>query len=129
MSLASPQFIKDPLIGFVQISTANANLDGTGTTGLLVTGRQAGTKVEAIVIKAAGTVTDGMIRIFLSFDAGVTKRLWREEPVSAATPSATAQAFMSVIQPSIVLEDDQRIYVSTEKAETFNVFAHGGDFS
>ena len=38
--------------GFVTISTANSNLDGTGTTALLLTAGNNGTLVKTLIIKA-----------------------------------------------------------------------------
>lgn len=130
---ATPRFTVNPVIGMQQISTANALLDGTGTLATLVTGATNGTRVDFIVIKAAGTVTNGMIRFFVN--DGVNTRLIREVSVTAAIPSATVASFYTVVP--FTIPDDEQLFilpsayllrVSTNNAESFNVFAYGGEF-
>lgn len=129
MSL-DPQFAATPRTDYVQIATANTNRDGTGTLGTLATGIAAGTKIENIEIMPVGTTTAGVVRLYISLDGGTTKRLLREILISAATPSGT------VIQVPIILSflnlflpnANAVLYASTHNAETFNVFAYGGDF-
>lgn len=110
----------------VEISTANTNRDGTGTLGTLVTGTTGGVVIEQITVTATGTTTAGMIRFFLSIDGGTSKRLIYEAQVTAQTPSASARAFTTDVSPLIglvLLTTNTILYVSTEKAETFNVLA------
>jgi len=121
----SPQFPSTPVIGIAQISTANTARDGTGTIGTVLTGSTNGTKVEALVIKAIVTTTAGTVRIFIH--DGTNFRLWREIPIVAITVSATIPAFETVVPIGITLPNNYSIRASTEKAETFNVFAHGGN--
>lgn len=128
-----PKFASTPRTEYVQISTANSNRDGTGTIGTLITGVSAGTLIDKVWVKATGTTTAGMIRLYLSHDSGTTKRLIREIPVAAVTPSATAAAWegeFDFTYMSFKLRDGSaQLLVSTEKAETFNVTAHGGDLT
>jgi len=130
---ASPTFASTPRLAQVQISTANANRDGTGTLGTLITGVAAGTRITKILVKAAVTTTAGMIRLFLSDDGGTTKRLIKEMAVVAVTPSATVPAFDGEIDVSfldLVLPSTSHVLlVSTEKAEAFNVTAIGADLT
>ena len=124
-----PVHVKDPVIGMARVDTANANLDGTGTIAALVSGSTYGTRITLIEIRAAETTTAGMIRFFLN--DGVDTRLWREEPVSAVTPSGTVEAFSAQIDLSsapLILPTGWGLGVSTENSEDFNVFAHGGSF-
>ncbi|MFN8331326.1 MAG: hypothetical protein U0T81_08930 [Saprospiraceae bacterium] len=51
--------------GFVTISTANSNLDGTGTTTLLLTAGNDGTLIKSLIIKAQTSTSQGMIRFFI----------------------------------------------------------------
>lgn len=126
----SPIFTLTPVIGFAQVSVANANRDGTGTMENVVTGAANGTRISRITIKAVGTVTAGMIRLFLY--NGSATRLWREITVAATTPSATAMSFSYILdlrgEDALVLPSGYILKASTEKAETFNVFAEGGDY-
>jgi hypothetical protein len=123
----TPNFASTPLApDLIQISTANTNRDGTGTLGTFVTGTAGGIVIEQITITATGTTTAGMIRFFLSVDGGTNKRLIYEQQVSAQIPSATVPAFSIESVPLnglVLLTTNTILYVSTEKAETFNVLA------
>jgi hypothetical protein len=128
-----PIFEQTPKIGGLgtQVSTANTARDGSGTLVDVITGGANGTRLDSIDIQAAGTVTDGVIRLFLFAPAG-TARLWKEILVQAITPSATVQAWSASIDCSLpgnrlVLPNGYILKASTHNAETFNVFAKGGD--
>ena len=104
------------------VSVANPNRDGTGTLVDLMTGLLAGSTISSIVIKAQGTTTQGMIRFFY-FD-GVTNHLYSETPVSAVTASGTSSTFTTTAYASgLIIGYNQKLRVSTEKAETFNLIA------
>jgi hypothetical protein len=124
-----PNFTNTPRLGVVQISTANTNRDGTGTIASLLTGVASGTRVDEIWIKATGTTTAGIIRVFVSLDSGSTWRLYTEKQVTAITPSGTTGAYDGRIGfTNFVLPSASAVLgVSTHNAETFNVVAHGGD--
>ncbi len=130
------QFTARPIIDFVQISTANTNRDGTGTLGTVATGPSTtaadgvGKRINRVRVKAAVTTTAGMIRFYLSNDAGTTKRLIHEVPVTAITVSATVAAFAAEVSELIGLtlggSSNDILYASTEKAEAFNIIAESG---
>jgi hypothetical protein len=132
-----PVFTKSAVLGLAEISAANPNRDGTGTIVEVLDGLTEGVRIDQIEIKAIATTTLGMIRLFLSFDSGVTWVLWREEGVIAAVPSAVLQAFRTVINLTTALDDPPlnladatvRLGASTEQAEAFNVYARGGSFA
>ena len=127
------QYAATPKIGIGQISTANTNRDGTGTIGTILTAGASGSRVDAIVVKATDTTTAGTVRLFIH--DGVNARLLTELPVVAVTPSATLPAWgvqlngstMSQLLP-FALPTGYSLRASTEKAETFNLIAFGGDF-
>lgn len=129
----TPQYASTPRVGIAQISTANTNRDGTGTIGTVFTAGASGSRIDAIAIKATGTVTAGMVRLFVN--DGTNTRLLAELPVVAVTPAASTPAYevqlnqntMSQLFP-IILPTGHNIGASTQNAETFNVFAFGGDF-
>lgn len=128
----NPVFTKAPIIGEAQISTANTARDGTGTLGTVLTGGADGYRVDAIVVKATGTTTAGMVRLFI--DNGSTVRLWQEVSVTAATPSATVKTFEAELRSVdgtalIALPNAYVIKASTHNAETFNVIALGGSLT
>jgi hypothetical protein len=130
---SAPKFASTPRLEYLQISTANTNRDGTGTVTSLITGVSAGTKVDKILAKSTGTTTAGMLRFYLSLDGGTTKRLITELPVAAVTPSSTAAAWEGQVDFSymnfILRDASAQILASTEKAETFNLVAIGGDLT
>ena len=112
-----------------QIATANTGLDGSGTVGTILSAGTAGSRIDLIRVKATATTTAGMIRLFLH--DGSVYRLWQELEVSAVTPSATVKAFSIEIVPTaplLLLPTGWSLRASTHNAETFNVFAFGGDF-
>lgn len=145
MSTAA-QYCKNARQTSVSISTANTNRDGTGTMAILWTAAATidtnyvgGSRIERVVIQATGTVTNGMVRLFVSSDAAANTSantfLYEEVPITATTPSATTEAFSQSLQAvtyetlfPIVLGPGCTLRVSTEKAETFVVTAMGGDF-
>ena len=132
-----PIFTKTPVIGQAAISAANTNLDGTGTIVAVQDGETEGVRIDQIEVKAEGTTTAGMVRLFLSFDGGTTWELWREISVDAITPDATTKAFRGFIDlttvlndPPLNLADTQMVLgAATHNAEAFNVFARGGSFA
>lgn len=128
--MADPLFTQTPKIGTVAISTANANRDGTGTIGTVLTAGASGTRVHRVSIKATVTTTTGTIRLFIY--TGSTYFLWREIPVTAITVSATQAAFEYNLEllgeRALILPNGYSLRASTEKAENFNIIAEGGDF-
>lgn len=119
----NPVFTLTPVVGMVQISTINTARDGSGTMGTLITGATDGTRIRRIDMKATVTTTAGMLRFFMH--DGTNTRLWFEVPVSAATPSATVEAWSAskVFADPPILPSTYEIRVSTEKGETFNIIA------
>lgn len=125
----NPKFIERGVIGMTQVSTANPNRDGTGALSTLITGGANGTLIDLVRVRATGATTAGMIRLFI--DDGTNTRLFQEITVSAITPSGTIPAFSAEWTPTttpFILPSNWSIKVSTENAETFNVFAIGGDY-
>jgi hypothetical protein len=112
------------------ISTANTNRDGTGTIGTILTAGASGTRIERIKVKATGTTTAGMVRLFLH--DGSAAKLTEEIPVSAITPSATVESFEADVvfgdTNPLILPSGWSLRASTHNAESFNVLAVAGDF-
>lgn len=126
-----------PKVGLGTISTANSNLDGTGTLGTVFTAGTSGSRIDAILIYATGTTTAGMVRLFIS--DGVNNRLMAEVPVVAITPSGTQPAFSALLQSNnngllnsaplpLSFQTSYILKASTQNAESFNVIAIGGDY-
>lgn len=129
----SPQYASTPRCGIGQVATANTNRDGTGTIGTIFTAGASGSRIDAINIKATGTTTAGMIRLFIH--DGADARLLTEVPVTAITPSGTLPSWeaqlntntMTQVLP-LVLPTGYSLRAATNNAETFNLLAFGGDF-
>lgn len=125
---STPSYASNPLApDIVAISVANANRDGSGTMVELCAGTASGVVIEQVRVKAVGTTTAGMVRFFLSKDNGATKALLTEVLVTANVAGATNGAWTKVIDDleGLTLKDTTtKLYVSTEKAEAFNVFCH-----
>jgi len=112
-----------------QATVANTARDGTGTLATILTAGATGARVDAVIFNAPGTVTAGMLRLFITISANT--RLIAEIPVVATTPSSTVMAFTVTYIPPVplVLAAGALFKFSTNNAETFNaipVFA--GDF-
>lgn len=140
------QYTKNARQASVTISTANTNRDGTGTVTILWTApafvdatNPGGSRIERITIVGTGTVTAGMVRLFVSSDAAANTSsntfLYEEVPVTATTPSTTVQAFNASLQAvtyqtlyPIIIGPGCTLRVSTANAESFVVTAMGGDF-
>ena len=123
-----PIFALLPVVGMVKISTANANRDGTGTLGTVLTGATgSGTKVTSITIKAEASTTAGMIRLYINNTS--TTHLIFEQTIPAITASATvAAAYYSLPFFDMVIPSGYILYASTEKAESFSIIAFGGKY-
>lgn len=111
--------------GFVTISTANSNLDGSGTTSLLLTAGNNGTLVKSLIIKAQTNTNQGMIRFFLKNASDSNFNLILEVPVSIVTKSSRDCSFQKVIPFYYTMLPGDKLYVSTQVADTFNVVAEG----
>lgn len=124
----TPVFPDTPIAAVGQVSVANAGLTGGGTIATIYTPGADGGRIDYVRVKAVQTVTNGMIRLWIH--DGANFRLWHEIPVTALTPSATVETFEAELVPTrpLVLPSGYSLRASTEVGETFNVFAHGGDF-
>lgn len=129
----SAQYASTPKCGVGQVSVANTNRDGTGTIVTVFSAGASGSRIDAIDLKAVGTTTAGMIRLFIH--DGTNACLLTEVPVTAITPSGTLPSWeaqlntntMTQVLP-LVLPTGYSLRAATNNAETFNVIALGGDF-
>jgi hypothetical protein len=125
---SSPQFTTTPKVGIGALSVANTNRDGTGTIATIFSAGASGSRVDKAVIKATGTTTAGMVRLFVH--NGTSASLLTEIPVSAITVGANTPGFETVVDflGGLVLPTGYSLRASTHNAEAFNVTAFGGDF-
>lgn len=122
------QYASTPRSALGQVSTANTNRDGTGTIATIFTAGSSGSRVDDIWITATGTVTAGVVRLFIH--DGTNARLWQEIMVTATTPSTTVQTFTTALfNQALLLPNGWSLRASTNNAETFNVaVTRAGDF-
>jgi hypothetical protein len=110
------------------ISTANSNVDGTGTIVSFVTAGTYGTRVDRIVVQALGTTTAGKVHIFKRTSAG-TWRFYMAVLVTAITPNATTAHFRYAAENlTIDLEVNQELGAAPLNAESFLVFGEGSSY-
>lgn len=114
--------------GIAQISTANSNLDGTGTIATVLTANSNGTLIKSVLIKATGDTSKGMIRFFI-YDGTNTRLFFEVEVPEINQDSADTKSFETQVILDFKLEVEYQLRVSTENADTFNVFAEGMDWS
>lgn len=121
-------YVATPKNFFGALVTANAGRDGTGTVVTIATAAATGTRIDDISIKAIGTTTVGMIRLFLY--SGTTYYLYDEIQVSAVTPSATTKSWSTKLTDlALILQTGWSLRASTEKTETFHITTtRSGDF-
>lgn len=117
--------------GLTQISTGNTSLTGSGVVDTdiwsVVTAAANGTLVKSLRIKATEAVAEGMVRFFIH--DGTNTRLIQEIHVPANTPSATSPAFEYVWDCDIKLKAANKIYVTTQVTDTFNIIADALDWA
>lgn len=113
--------------GMVAISTANSNLDGTGTLGTVITAASNGTLIKTVTIKAQTNTTQGMVRLFI-YD-GTNTRLLAEVEIPAVTKAAYENSFETTLNLDLELKATYILKASTQNAETFNVIAEGMDWA
>lgn len=111
------------------VSTANSNLDGTGTLSTVITGADNGKKIENIMIKATGSTTIGMIRLFM-YDGSNTK-LFMEIPVPTSVQSSVVPAFSRLVnfRDGLMIPNGWSVKASTQNAETFVITANAFSFN
>ena len=125
-----PIFPLTPKIGKANISVANTNRVVTGVTGLtlVMAAGTDGTRLDRLKVQATATTTAGVIRLWI-FSGSGNADLYDEILVTAATPSATVEAFSAVMDFNAeFLPAGYSLYASTHNGEAFNVIVFGGDF-
>jgi hypothetical protein len=123
------QYAATPRAAVAVVSAANTNRDGTtGTYVTVFTAGASGSRIDDIRITAAGTVTAGVVRLFVH--DGTNGRLWQEVMVTATTPSTTVQVFnTALLNQALLLPTGYSLRASTNNAETFHIIVtRAGDF-
>lgn len=129
----TPNFTSTPKASVATISTANTNRDGTGTIVSVFTAGSSGSRIDQIIVQATATTTAGLVDLYLH--DGTNAHLIREIAVTAITPSTTTAAFNATLSSQtnpdflpLFLQSGWSLRAAPQKAESFRVFAEGGDF-
>lgn len=130
---SQPSFAATPKIGQVAISTADTNLVTPTNAGTVVSAGVNGTRISNIIVKATGTTTAGMVRLFLH-DGTNFKGLIYELAVAAKTASGTSASFSKELSEEslpdilpLILPTGWSLRATTHNAEAFSVIATGAD--
>lgn len=127
----SPQYAAVPAPKVTAVpAAANAARDGSGTLVTVFTAGASGSIIERIKVKATGTTTAGMIRIFLH--DGVSAFFHDEIMVLAVTPAAAVATW----EGELVYGDRRPLYIptgwtvrlATHNAEAFHASVIAGNF-
>lgn len=121
--------------GIGTLSTANPNLDGSGTLATVLTAGANGTRIRSITIKATEPIKTGMVRLFVK-KAGVGTTLYMEIPIpecpmlaATPTPAPILPMFEMRIMCDLELQNGYSLMASTQNAATFNIIAEGLNYA
>jgi alpha-tubulin suppressor-like RCC1 family protein len=85
-----------------------------------------GALVEGVLIRATGSTTAGMIRLWLN--NGTTTLMIREVKVLAITVSASVASFAVTVPLAMSVPPGSSMFASTNNAEGFNVTVYGSHY-
>lgn len=109
--------------GMVQTSTANSNLNGSGTLYSIITGASNGTLIKTLTIKGITTTSMGMIRLYLN------DKIIDEIEIPSIVQNSKEEAFSIAFDVSYNLKSGDILKASTQNAENYNIIAEGLDWS
>lgn len=123
-------FATTPRIAGAVVSSANTNLDGTGTVVTVLTAGSSGSRIDRVRVQAVGATTTGRVRLFLH--DGSNYYALEEVAIAGATPSATVSGASNEVSfgdvRPLMLPNGWSIRASTNNANTFHVTVYGADF-
>lgn len=133
------QYVTQPIVDQAQVSAANTNRDGSGTTVLIAAGpavaaaSAVGKRIQRVRITRPGTSSNTVVVFYYSPDAGTTKRSITEVNVPAYTASTTSPQvtvevpdLVGFILPGQTGGSSTEIYASTTIATTLNIHIESG---
>lgn len=116
------QYVGTPKNGTLTTALTTADTLYNNPTAFITvyTAGASGARIDRLKIKAQGTSVAGLVRLFVSNDAGANKRLLAEIAVSAVTPSTTVPSFEyeHVFSGGLILQTAAVLYASTSVAQT-----------
>lgn len=122
------------VLGNDTISTANVNLDGSGSiteifTALPPASGSNGTTIKSITIAALQNTHEGMVRLYLSPSGTPDYSLWMEINVPETTQSGYQPSYKQVIKEDFNLQAEFVIGASTQLGESFAITIEGASWS
>lgn len=117
--------------GIIQISTANANLDGSGTLGTVLTAGNTssvldgGTLIGSVNIKAIEDTNQDMVRLFVY--NGTTSFLVEEIPIAGTVQTSLQPAYRTLTYLDLFLNPSYQLRASTAVGQIYNIVADGMD--
>ena len=115
--------------GVAILTTANSNLDGSGTLSTIITGASNGTLIKNVFIKLRVTSTKGMVRLFIDDASGSNIRLLTEIPVPARAQASINPTFETVVPLNFCLKSGYILKASVENAQSTVIFAEALDWA
>lgn len=119
--------------GTGNVKDANSALDGTGNIVNVFTAGGIGATIRSVSFKATEPVKTGMLRLFIVKSTDMI--LYKEIPVpvtpvlsATPTPTPVLPVFETVLTGDLKLEAGSSLGVSTQTANSFNVFVEGLDW-
>lgn len=112
------------------IDTANSNLDGTGTMTTIFTSQvsalNGGSIINSVNIKATGSTSEGMVRLFVDNGSGGVY-LVTEVPIAACVQSTKEPSFRSLCTLGLYINPGYSLCASTQVGDTFIVRSDSTD--
>ena len=132
MANTIPIFPLLPVIGLASFSDALTTRTTTENTGLtnLVTGSAEGTRIDSIILKAAGNTVAGQVWLWLH-TTGADARCFHEiavPVVSTANITTIATWSTRIDFPSLVLTTGVSLMASTTVNQLINAIVLGGSY-
>lgn len=128
-----PRFVEQPKTWAVEIGAASpaASADGTGTTHVLVTAGDHGSKIETLRFQSENAAAAARLFLFLE-TSNNTFHLFADLSVTATSgPGESGDSFSVELTPTkpIQLQSLWKLRVgTTHTSDIFNCFASGGDY-
>ncbi len=111
-----------------KLSTANTNMDGTGTTYSLITGATTyGTLIKTITIKGEQSLSRGMVRFFLKTES--TYSIVNEIEIPAIQETQDQSTFALSLKVGFRLEASWELVATTQIGNNIIVTVEGLDIS
>lgn len=115
--------------GTIVTNTANSNLDGTGTLyTVMQSGTANGTLIKTITLKAQGTTTRGMIRLYVEDGSGNIDII-AEVEVPAVSQASGQQTWAISMEVDYMLKYQYYLKASTQNTLKVTVVAEGLDIT